>query len=113
MSPLGWTAKSPQPSRLRQHWASPTDTRYVTPAERRSQAEQGTSPASPLVAPSAPSESHLMAELRDLGATEPPLTLELARAANQRFRLRPHAAERTSHACTRGILAGRSINSAH
>ena len=51
--------------------------------------------ASPLVAPSAPTESNVMAELRDLAATDPPLTLELARAANQRFGRSPDAPERT------------------
>jgi len=51
--------------------------------------------ASPLVAPSAPSESNLMAELRDLRATEPTRTLELARAANQRFSRSPDAPERS------------------
>lgn len=50
--------------------------------------------ASPLAAASQPSESTLMAELRDLGATQPAVTLELARAANQRFNRSPDAPER-------------------
>lgn len=41
-----------------------------------------------------PDEESLMAKLRRLGETNPPLSLELARAGNDRYPTSPHAAER-------------------
>src|SRR4051812_12879969 len=64
-------------------------------------------PAEPPPA-SAPTEGSLMATLRELGASDPARSLELAREGNRRFPASPAAAERSWTICKSLAALGRS-----
>jgi hypothetical protein len=110
---LGWLAfpaRHERPRRAPRHAAneppsafSPEPTAYTTEPELALAAKAlpspaldvGSASASAPTNPPASSEASLMARLRELGSSDPELTLRLSRAGNERFKRSADAVERS------------------